>query len=149
MKNYIASKGIDAKGHIAFFPFFTQNRHFITVTEETPQAFYIIISFWKSCSVENGEMEISTWCWVWYFLHIKSNISEKKHWRKVSHIGQDGRGYAAETNNSQIWWVEDNRSSFMLIPPAHYGSAGASAPCSLPSVINEEEIATNRNIDDF
>lgn len=64
-------------------------------------------------------------------------------------MGQDGLGYATETNNSQIWWVEDNRSSFMLIPPAHYRSAGASAPCSLPSVINEEEIATNRNIDDF
>lgn len=47
MKNYIASKDTDTKGHIAVFPFFTQNMHFVTVNEENPQGFYIIISFWK------------------------------------------------------------------------------------------------------
>lgn len=94
-------------------------------------------------------MEARIWCWVRYFLHIKINISEKKHWHEISHISQDGLGYAMETNNPQISLVEDNKASFMLMPPAHYGSAGACAPRCLPSAIKEEEITTNRNIDDF
>lgn len=54
-----------------------------------------------------------------------------------------------ETNTAQISLVEDDKASCMLMPPAHDGSAGAWAPRCLPSVIQEEEIATNRNIDDF
>lgn len=80
---------------------------------------------------------------------LKITISEKKHWHKITPISQDGLGYAMETNNPHISMVEDNKASFMLIPPARYGSAGTCAPCCLPSVIKEEEIATNRSIADF
>lgn len=46
------------------------------------------------------------------------------------------------------WWKTTKPHLGSCLNDAIYGSAGAWTPCCLPSVIKEEEIATNRDIAD-